>query len=197
MALYSDRHSLFRVNRADLEEEPSQFCKALKPLQIHLIHAHSPQAKGRIECACSTLQGRLTRELRLRDIDDMEAANAWLAEQREDVARGGGRAPGDGAGVRRPGPHHVRTLTRSLTFKFRNGEYGIQGEGRELEARLLAAGPPPVPLDDDKSANRTVEEAWRKQRAGRASKPAQDHAWNAMARGAARVAEVRQSQAGR
>ena len=235
VALYSDRHSIFRVNRPDYEGDLTQFSRALETLQIQPIHAHSPQAKGRIERAFSTLQERLTRELRLRGIDGMEAANAWLPEYQADYNQRFGKAPREAGDAHRETglkaseldwilcPHHVRKLTKNLTFKFRNGEYGIQGEGRgyrlrgaqvtvcesydgqlrvlregrELEARLLAAEPPAVPLDDDKSVNRTVEEALRKQRGGRPIKPAQDHPWNAMACAAARMAEVRQSQAGR
>lgn len=69
VALYSDRHSIFRVNnRADDESDITQFTRALKTLDIEPIHAHSPQAKGRVERANQTLQDRLTKEIRLRGI---------------------------------------------------------------------------------------------------------------------------------
>jgi hypothetical protein len=45
--------------------------------------AHSPQAKGRIERLWSTLQDRLTKELRLAGITTLEAANAFLPGFRE------------------------------------------------------------------------------------------------------------------
>ena len=53
---------------------------ALKELDIELICAHSPQAKGRVERANQTLQDRLTKELRLRGIGSLEQANAYLPE---------------------------------------------------------------------------------------------------------------------
>ena len=46
----------------------TQFGRALKELDIELICAHSPQAKGRVERANQTLQDRLTKELRLRGL---------------------------------------------------------------------------------------------------------------------------------
>jgi hypothetical protein len=49
-------------------------------LDIELICAHSPQAKGRVERANQTLQDRLTKELRLRELSTLAAANAYLPE---------------------------------------------------------------------------------------------------------------------
>ena len=46
VALYSDRHSIFRVNREGREEELTQFSRVLKTLDIASVHAHSPQAKS-------------------------------------------------------------------------------------------------------------------------------------------------------
>lgn len=79
VALYSDRHSIFRINakEADVEAQ-TQFSRAARELGIECIHAHSPQAKGRVERANQTLQDRLIKEMRLAGINDMEAANAWL-----------------------------------------------------------------------------------------------------------------------
>ena len=74
LALYLDRHGIFRPNpkqRKTLEEQlageqqPTQFGRVLRDLNITAIYAMSPQAKGRIERAWGTLQSRLTSELRL------------------------------------------------------------------------------------------------------------------------------------
>lgn len=78
VALYSDKHSIFRVNLPEREHELTQFTRALKSLDIEAIHANTPQAKGRVERANQTLQDRLVKELRLRGISDLEAANAFL-----------------------------------------------------------------------------------------------------------------------
>jgi|GEM_PF-1222199 len=77
-ALYSDSHSIFRVNNPEREGELTQFTRAIKTLGIAPIHATPPQEKGRVERANQTLQDRLVREQRLRNISDIETANAWL-----------------------------------------------------------------------------------------------------------------------
>jgi len=50
----------------------------MKELSIELIHARSPQAKGRVERANKTLQDRFVKYLRLNNISSLEAANAFL-----------------------------------------------------------------------------------------------------------------------
>nr|WP_304459737.1 ISNCY family transposase [Alicyclobacillus sendaiensis] len=87
VALYVDRHTIFRSPKADkltIDEElagvkPStQLGRAVAELGISLTFARSPQAKGRIERLWETLQDRLTHELRLHRISTLEAANAFL-----------------------------------------------------------------------------------------------------------------------
>ena len=78
--IYSDRHSIFRVNtpEANSGTGETQFGRALKDLNISLICANSPQAKGRVERVNKTLQDRLVKELRLANIKDISSANAFL-----------------------------------------------------------------------------------------------------------------------
>ena len=89
LAVYSDRHSIFTVSRAQHEtleeqlagESPrTQVGRALDELGVRLILAHSPQGKGRIERLWGTFQGRLLMELRLAGASTLEEANAVLAE---------------------------------------------------------------------------------------------------------------------
>lgn len=82
-AIYSDRHSIFQVNRGDnkdVSHTQTQFARALEQLGIEGIQANSPQAKGRVERANQTLQDRLVKEMRLQGISGQEAANAWLPQ---------------------------------------------------------------------------------------------------------------------
>jgi transposase len=82
-AIYSDRHSIFQVNRGDYKDvshAQTQFARALEQLGIEGIQANSPQAKGRVERANQTLQDRLVKEMRLQGICSQEAANAWLPQ---------------------------------------------------------------------------------------------------------------------
>jgi hypothetical protein len=79
VALYSDRHSIFRINAVDAPTHAqTQFARALKKLGIEGIQANSPQAKGRVERANQTLQDRLVKEMRLSGMNDQASANAWL-----------------------------------------------------------------------------------------------------------------------
>ena len=56
----------------------SQFERAMKELKIIIIHANSPQAKGRIERLFGTLQDRLIKEMRLEKIKSKDKANEFL-----------------------------------------------------------------------------------------------------------------------
>ena len=58
----------------------TQFGRACQELSIETICANSPQAKGRVERVNQTLQDRLTKELRLKGISTVEAANQFLSE---------------------------------------------------------------------------------------------------------------------
>jgi len=86
MSVYLDRHTTYKSIKkltveeelAGLEEPMSQFERALKELEVEVIHAYSPQAKGRIERLFGTLQDRLVKEMRLRGINTKEQANEFL-----------------------------------------------------------------------------------------------------------------------
>lgn len=84
-SLYSDRGSHFfytpkageRVDKGRL----TQFGRALRELNIHMIPAYSPQARGRMERSYATWQGRLPQELRLAGIRTVEEANRFLRDR--------------------------------------------------------------------------------------------------------------------
>lgn len=84
-ALYSDRASHFFLTPKSGEpvdhNRLTQVGRALRELQIKLIPAYSPQARGRSERGFGTWQGRLPQELRLRGIATLAAANQFLREQ--------------------------------------------------------------------------------------------------------------------
>jgi hypothetical protein len=77
ISLYSDKRGTFIVNKGGKGGE-TQFSRAMKELNIRIIIAHSPQAKGRIERAFGTLQERLVWEMRLNNISTIEEANVFL-----------------------------------------------------------------------------------------------------------------------
>ena len=87
-SIYIDRHSTYKSQRkltpeeelAGVEEPLSQFERALGELGVEVIHAYSPQAKGRVERLFGTLQDRLVKEMRLRGIKTKDEANGFLKE---------------------------------------------------------------------------------------------------------------------
>ena len=82
VAFYSDKHSVFRVNRSETKGGAgmTQFGRASAELNIEIICANSSQAKGRVERANRTLQDRLVKELRLENICDVDAGNEFLSK---------------------------------------------------------------------------------------------------------------------
>ena len=117
-ALYSDKHSIFRINAkgADPTAE-TQFSRAARELGIECIHAHSPQAKGRVERANQTLQDRLVKEMRLGGINDMEAANAWLPNYINDYNARFAVAPQDASDAHLPCTQSTEDLLRILSVQ--------------------------------------------------------------------------------
>ena len=85
LSWYSDRHGIFRAESRLLgEDEPvavaTQFSRALAELEVELILANSPQAKGRIERLWGTAQDRLVKGMRVAGVKTIEQANQYLSE---------------------------------------------------------------------------------------------------------------------
>lgn len=83
--LYADRHSIYRCEReARVDEDlrgdgpETQFARAMRQLQVGLMLANSPQAKGRVERRNAVFQDRLVKAMRLEGIESIEAANDYL-----------------------------------------------------------------------------------------------------------------------
>jgi transposase len=87
MSVYLDRHTTYKSPKKLTEwdevegvEPLSQFERALKELGVEVIHALSPQAKGRVERLFGVLQDRLVKEMRLAGVRTKEQANVFLQE---------------------------------------------------------------------------------------------------------------------
>ena len=131
MAFYSDKHSVFRVNRKDAAggDGMTQFGRALDQLNIDIICANAPQAKGRVERANSTLQDRLVKEMRLAGISTIEAGNQVLPAFMADYNRRFAKEPRSDKDLHRPVSEHDqldeafawkedRTVSNSLTLQY-------------------------------------------------------------------------------
>ena len=85
--LYVDQHGIYRPDREPTDAElldktavETQFGRAMRQLDVELILARSPQAKGRVERMNGTLQDRLVKAMRRAAIADIDAANRFLEE---------------------------------------------------------------------------------------------------------------------
>ncbi len=136
VALYSDKASVFRVNK----DEPqggtgiTQFGRALSSLNIDIICANTPAAKGRVERAHLTLQDRLVKELRLREISDVDSANAFAPAFIADYNRRFARSPRSEHDAHRPlqsadhldrifSLQETRVVSKSLTLNYKRVLY--------------------------------------------------------------------------
>ena len=131
IAFYSDKHAIFRVNNREAAggDGMTQFGRALNELNIDIICANSPQAKGRVERSFGTLQDRLVKELRLAGISDAAGANVFLPEFLAQYNARFGKPPRSDEDAHRPisaaSPledvfawKEERTLTNNLTVQY-------------------------------------------------------------------------------
>ena len=131
VAFYSDKHAIFRVNKVEAKggDGMTQFTRALSELNVDLICANSPQAKGRIERSFGTLQDRLVKELRLVGISTPETANAFLPGFLDAHNERFAKPPVSETDAHRPVPPNVtltdvfawkeeRTVTNNLTIQY-------------------------------------------------------------------------------
>jgi len=84
ISVYLDKFSTYKINHKNATDNQAlltQFQRSCLDLDINLITAHSPEAKGRIERLFQTLQDRLVKELLIRNISDLETANQFLEEE--------------------------------------------------------------------------------------------------------------------
>jgi len=123
ISLYLDRHTTYKSSKKLTEwdevqgvEALSQFERALKELGVEVIHALSPQAKGRIERLFGVLQDRLVKEMRLQGVKSKEEANVFLETYLPRYNERFGVHPADEADAHVKLPLHVN-LDRYLCIK--------------------------------------------------------------------------------
>ncbi len=139
VAFYSDKLGVFRVNLPSrgAGEALTQFGRAMQELDIQIICANSPQAKGRVERVIQTLQDRLPKEMRLRGISNMTEGNAYLPEFMTDLNQRFAVEPRSSVNAHRPLTakedlariltwQETRTLSKNLTLQFEKVVYQIQ-----------------------------------------------------------------------
>jgi transposase len=119
-AVYLDKHSTYKGLRKtslldQLEGDPgmSQFERAMNETEITVIHANSPQAKGRIERFFRTAQDRLVKQMRITGINTLQEANRYLVSYLAEHNRKYTRPPANGVDLHR---HVPRSLDLKAIF---------------------------------------------------------------------------------
>jgi transposase len=139
VAFYSDKNSIFRVNLASVGsgEALTQFGRAMMELEIAIICANTPQAKGRVERVIQTLQDRLPKEMRIRGISSMTEGNAYLPAFIADLNQRFAVEPRSSVNAHPPLTaknnlariltwQETRSLSKNLTLQFQKMVYQIQ-----------------------------------------------------------------------
>jgi transposase len=204
LGIYNDKHSTYKSTEKPTEEEQlegvqpmSQFQRSLSELGVEVIHAHSPQAKGRIERLFRTFQDRLVKEMRLEKIASIEAANRFLKgylpiyNKRFEVAPA---KPGD---LHRPAPPRLqldrilcikseRTVRKDSTICYEGKLYQIEENIRAqkigIEERLdgslhLTHQGKSLRYKEIHTRAVKVEESSCKPQRPKSSKPSANHPW--------------------
>lgn len=172
-AVYADRASHFKANfrekerrQKDLEKALTLIERGLSALDIELIIALSPQAKGRVERLFGTLQDRLIKEMRVRAISSMEEANRFLEEEFIPFwNQRFGKAPKESADAHRALPvgsdlqrlfaeTEERVIGNDFTFRFDNRYY-------QIEAKDADGAMPKSRVTIEQRVDGTVRFRWR------------------------------------
>jgi hypothetical protein len=148
LSVYLDKHSTYKAwAEPTLSEQlagrkpKSQFERALEELGVEVIHADSPQAKGRIERLFGTFQDRLIKEMRLADVCTLEDANRFLSGYLPIHNRRFSVKAAEGANLHRPIPAGLdlddllclkteRALRNDFTVAHNGGLYQVHDQLR-------------------------------------------------------------------
>jgi hypothetical protein len=172
-ALYVDRAGHFKANfrererqEKDLEKGVTLIQRGLKTLDIELIFALSPQAKGRVERLFGTLQDRLIKEMRVLGISSMQEANRFLEEVFIPFWDSRfAKEPREAVDAHRSVPEGVdllrifaeteeRVIGNDFTFRYQNRSY-------QIEAGDAQAAMPKTRLTIEQRLDSTTRFRWR------------------------------------
>jgi hypothetical protein len=154
-SIYLDKHSTYKINKAERyrnwpfkdAKELSQFERACRQLGVELIHAHSPQAKGRVERLFGTLQDRLVKELRLEKASSLPEANKVLRCYLPKFNKRFGRVPKSNGDLHRVlnkdikldeilAVHNPRVMRNDHTISYENRWYQITTKTKAREVMV-------------------------------------------------------------
>jgi transposase-like protein len=218
LSVYLDRYKTYKSTaKPTLEDELndreplSDFERALKELGVEVVHANSPQAKGRIERLFRTLQDRLVKEMRLRSISTLEEANAFLEAYLPIYNRRFSVRPRERGNLHRPLGRGLdldailcikteRTLRNDFTVAHHRKLYQIEDKVNASKVIVQDRMDGSIRITHKNRALRFREiterpilekRAWPVVKARRSSTPSTDHPWRGFKFGKHRYERVR------
>jgi transposase len=142
-ALYTDWKNVYKRQPTEAERQrgaapTTQFGRMCERLEIEIIAASSPQAKGRVERSNGVHQDRLVKKLRRQGIASYEAANEYLEseylpEHNRRFAREAAR-PED-YHWKTPSPAKLREVFRLETERWISNDWVVQYRTRFLQLK--------------------------------------------------------------
>jgi len=146
--VYLDKHRTYKgfekmkwADELDGDTAESQFQKALKALGMTVMHANSPQAKGRIERLFRTLQDRLVKEMDVLRISTLEEANKFLSSYLTEHNRKFSVTPESDVDLHRPvGDLCIEDYLCIKTRRYVRNDFTIFHNGKvyQIETRIRA-----------------------------------------------------------
>jgi hypothetical protein len=133
LAVYSDRHSIFEPQDKGkaVTEGITQFGRALSELEMGLIRARSPQAKGRVERLFGTAQDRWVKEMRLKGVRTLDQANEVLGVLLPEHNRRLGKRPKDETDAHRAvGAHDLGAILSIQSERTVSNDYVVRFDSR-------------------------------------------------------------------
>lgn len=216
LSVYLDRHTTYKSPRkltpeeelAGIAEPMSEFERALKELGVEVIHAYSPQAKGRIERLFGVLQDRLIKEMRLRGVKTKDEANEFLEEDMPGYNQRFNISPANDTDVHVRLPKHFnldrylcikteRTVRNDNTVAHNGKLYQVEedAKSRKVTAEERIDGSTPIVSHGVSLKYKEITERPVKATPGRkapksgvAQTPPADHPWRRAIRGRKRAA---------
>lgn len=142
-ALYTDWKNVYKRQPTEGERmrgkaPTTQFGRMCERLEIRIIAASSPQAKGRVERNNGVHQDRLVKKLRRKGIQSYEATNEYLEaeylpEHNRRFAREAARP--ENYHLKTPSPAKLREIFRLETERWISNDWVVQYRGHFLQLK--------------------------------------------------------------
>ena len=154
-SIYLDRHTTYKSPKKPTieeqlrgEEPKTQFERGVEELGVEVIHAYSPQAKGRGERKFGVFQDRLIKEMRLAGVKNKDEANEFLEGYLPECNERFSSPPAKEGDLHREAPseegllralciRETRRVRNDGVVQYRSGFYQLEGVLRSVKGVIV------------------------------------------------------------